>query len=130
MRGFKDFLMRGNLLEVAVAFVIGGAFGKVVESFTKLFMDLISKLIGGEANFDSVTVAGIAIGPFITAIVNFVIVAAVIYFLIVKPVNAIRERNKPAEEAVETTEIDLLVEIRDLLAVQDVLKKGNTQTEL
>ena len=130
MRGFKDFLMRGNLLEVAVAFVIGGAFGKVVESFTKLFMDLISKLLGGEANFDSVTVAGIAIGPFITAIVNFVIVAAVIYFLIVKPVNAIRERNKPAEEAVETTEIDLLVEIRDLLAVQDVLKKGNTQTEL
>ncbi len=130
MKGFKDFLMRGNLLEVAVAFVIGGAFGKVVESFTKLFMDLISKLIGGEANFDSVTVAGIAIGPFITAIVNFVIVAAVIYFLIVKPVNAIRERNKPAEEAVETTEIDLLVEIRDLLAVQDVLKKGNTQTEL
>ena len=130
MKGFKDFLMRGNLLEVAVAFVIGGAFGKVVESFTKLFMDLISKLLGGEANFDSVTVAGIAIGPFITAIVNFVIVAAVIYFLIVKPVNAIRERNKPAEEAVETTEIDLLVEIRDLLAVQDVLKKGNTQTEL
>lgn len=120
MQGFKEFLLRGNLIELAVAFIMGAAFSTVVSSFTDLFMSIISRIIGGEPNFDAVTIAGIAVGPFITALINFVLVAAVIYFLIVKPMNAWRDRKKVDEEPPAKTDLELLTEIRDLLAT------GNT----
>lgn len=116
MKGFKDFLMRGNLIDLAVAFIIGGAFGKVVEAFTKVVMDCIG-LIGGQPNFDSVALGPIVVGPFITALVSFVIIASVVYFGIVKPYEAIKARidaKKEAEAGAPTTE-ELLGEIRDLL---------------
>jgi len=120
MRGFRDFLMRGNLLEVAVAFIIGAAFGTVTSSFTQLVMDIIAQIIGGQPNFDAVTVAGVNVGHFITALISFILTAAVVYFAIVKPSQVIRDRLKkeqPAAPAAATSE-DLLAEIRDLLKEQ------------
>lgn len=117
MQGFKDFLMRGNLVELAVAFIMGAAFGEVVKTFTKVVLGFISKVLGGEPNFDAVTLAGVPVGAFLTAVVSFVIVAAVVYFIIVKPVNAWRERTQvPAEEG--DSELSLLAEIRDLLSTE------------
>lgn len=113
MKGFKEFLMQGNLIELAVAFVIGGAFATVVEKFTAMFMDILGK-IGGKPNFSTVNVAGINVGPFLTALVAFVIVAAVIYFFVVKPYQAYKAR-KPAEAAPVDPQVELLTEIRDSL---------------
>lgn len=120
MKGFRDFLMRGNLLEVAVAFIIGAAFSAVTTSFTQLVMDTIAKIIGGQPNFDAVTVAGVNVGHFLTALISFVLTAAVVYFAIVKPSQLIRDRLKkeePEAPAAATSE-ELLAEIRDLLKEQ------------
>lgn len=120
MTGFRDFLMRGNLLEVAIAFIIGAAFGAVTSTFTQLVMDVIAKVIGGQPNFDSVAVAGVNVGHFITAAVSFVLTAAVVYFAIVKPYELVRKRlqkDQAAQPAAATTE-ELLAEIRDLLKEQ------------
>jgi len=115
MKGFKDFLMQGNLLDLAVAVVIGGAFGEVVKTFTAMFMDLLGKL-GSSPNFSSFAPEGIHIGAFLTALISFVIVGAIIYFLVVKPVAAIKARGAKAEDVAAPTTEDLLTEIRDLLA--------------
>lgn len=117
MQGFKEFIMRGNLVELAVAFIMGGAFATVVESFTAVIMDLIGKL-GGTPNFSSFAPAGISIGVFLTALVSFLILAFVVYFGVVKPYNYARKRFEKdvIEEEVEpTAEEALLAEIRDLL---------------
>ena len=121
MAGFKDFLMRGSLVDVAVAFIIGAAFGTVTTSFTKLVMDVIGKVIGGQPDFSAVDVAGVNIGVFITAVISFVITAAVVYFGIVKPYEGLRKRlQKPVIDEAEATVTseELLAEIRDLLKAQ------------
>ncbi len=121
MAGFKDFLMRGNLVDVAVAFIIGAAFGTVTTSFTKLVMDVIGKVIGGQPDFSAVNVAGVNIGVFITALISFVITAAVVYFGVVKPYEGLRKRlQKPVIDEAEATVTseELLAEIRDLLKAQ------------
>nr|WP_108870711.1 large conductance mechanosensitive channel protein MscL [Tessaracoccus timonensis] len=120
MQGFKEFIMRGNLVELAVAFIIGGAFATVVESFTAVIMDVLGKL-GGTPNFSSFAPGGISIGVFLTALVSFLILAFVVYFGIVKPYNFARKRFEKdvVEEEVEpTAEEALLGEIRDLLKAQ------------
>ncbi|WP_040158498.1 large conductance mechanosensitive channel protein MscL [Nigerium massiliense] len=115
MKGFKEFLMQGNLIDLAVAFIMGTAFASVVTTFTAVIMDVIGKFVGFP-NFSNVAVGGINIGAFLTALVSFIILAAVVYFAIVKPYNAVRARFSPAEEVVTPTTDELLVEIRDLLA--------------
>jgi len=120
MQGFKDFLFRGNLIELAVAFIIGGAFATVVQGLTKIIIEILTKTIGN-VSFDKWAPRGFnTVGPFLTGLVSFVILAAVVYFALVKPYEAVNARlEKPAAEApiVRTTE-DLLIEIRDLLAAQ------------
>lgn len=117
MKGFRDFIMRGNLVELAVAFIMAAAFGEVVKTFTQVIMDLIGK-IGGVPNFSSFAPEGISIGVFLTALVSFLVIAFVVYFFVVKPYEILRARIvKPAKEeepAAASTE-DLLAEIRDLL---------------
>ena len=113
MKGFRDFLMRGNLLELAIAFIMGTAFASVVTTFTNIILSLISK-IGGVPNFDNWAPAGLPVGRFLTALVAFIVIAAVIYFGIVKPVTAFRKQNKEAAP----TELDVLTDIRDLLKQQ------------
>lgn len=117
MKGFKEFLMRGNLIELAVAVIMATAFGKVVETFTNVLLSLISIIAGGEPNFDKVMIGDLLVGPFITALINFVIIAAIIYFLIIKPMMAWKKRRGQVEQEAKS-EADLLTEIRDLLATQ------------
>jgi large conductance mechanosensitive channel len=116
MKGFRDFLVRGNLLELAVAFIMGAAFTKLTTSFTDLIMAVISKVIGGEPEFTRISIAGISIGEFLSALLAFLLIASVLYWLIVKPINALRDRFRKEEPDVAVTEMDVLVEIRDLLA--------------
>ena len=121
MQGFKKFLLQGNVVELAVAVIIAGAFGKVVEAVVKFLMDIIA-LAGGSPSFDKLSLGfgdnQLYYGPVITAVVGFVILAAVIYFLIVKPYEIARERLSKGEKD-EVAEVDpqleLLKEIRDTL---------------
>lgn len=97
IKDFKEFLLRGNLLDLAVAVVIGAAFTAVVASFTKgIVTPLIKAIFGGATQFDnlSVTINGsaIAYGSVLNALLNFVIVAAVLFFLIIRPVNRLMAR--------------------------------------
>ena len=118
MKGFKEFLMQGNIVALAVAVIIGTAFGAVVKAFTAIILDLIGKIFG-TPNFSGASIAGISVGDFLTALFTFVLVALVVYFLIVKPMEAIQARAK-TEEAEAATQEELLTEIRDLLAAQRV----------
>ena len=116
LKGFKDFLMRGNLLEIAVAFVIGGAFATVVTATVTIIMDVVGK-VGGTPNFSGYRPGGVHVGAWITAVIAFVILAAVIYFLIMLPYNKLQERiSRGKETAPPAADIALLTEIRDLLA--------------
>lgn len=118
MKGFKNFIMRGNLIEIAVAFIIAAAFAKVVEAFTKLILDIIG-LAGGAPDFSQVTVGPINIGVFITAVISFLMIAAIVYFGVVTPYEKFKAhlaKRKPTEdEAPAPTTEELLAEIRDLL---------------
>jgi large conductance mechanosensitive channel len=116
LKGFKEFIMRGNLIEIAVAFVIGGAFATVVAATVTLLMDLIGK-IGGTPNFSGYHPGGIHVGAWITALIAFVVLAAVVYFLVVVPYNALQRKMATGEEpAPPAPDVALLMEIRDLLA--------------
>ena len=127
LKGFKEFISRGNAIDLAVGMVIGAAFTAVV---TALVKQVINPLIGGlfgEQNFDDVFqftigTATVQPGAVITALVNFLLVAFALYFFIVLPMNALAARRKK-EEAVETPEVSedvqLLSEIRDLLKAQN-----------
>jgi large conductance mechanosensitive channel len=102
MKGFKAFLLRGNVVDLAVAVVIGAAFTAVVSAFAAGFMTpLIAVIFGKHDAFSgfSFTVSGtlFTFGPFVNAVVTFVMVAAIVYFLIVLPVNTLIERSRKAE---------------------------------
>ena len=121
MKGFRDFLMRGNLVELAVAVIMGTAFAAVVKAFTGMITDVIGKF-GGKADFSSTSVYGISIGVFVTALLSFVLTAAVVYWLVVVPYNKVSARLEALQEqpdsAPAVTSEDLLTEIRDLLRQQ------------
>jgi large conductance mechanosensitive channel len=123
-RGFRDFLMRGNVVDLAVAVVIGAAFGAVVDGLLKGLINPLIAAVFGKPNLDGVGTftindAVFSIGVFLTALINFVIIAGAIYFVVVAPMNRINElRSRNAEPEAEETPADvaLLTEIRDLLA--------------
>ena len=120
VKGFRDFLMRGNVVDLAVAVVIGAAFGAVIKGFTDGILNPLIAAIFGKPNLDSVgtfTINGadFSIGLVLTPIINFILVAAVVYFVIVVPMNKMRSRFVTEEEAAEAEEITLLREIRDSL---------------
>ena len=118
LKGFKEFIMRGSLVELAVAFVIGAAFAAVVTAFAGILTDIIGA-IGGQPDFSSVDIGGVNIGVFLNALVSFVIIAAVIYFFVVTPYNNLQARMAKGDEAAPPSpDIALLTEIRDLLAGQ------------
>jgi len=119
MKGFKDFVMRGNLVELAVAFILAAAFGAVVTAFVKVIMDLIGKA-GGTPDFSSYKPGGVSVGGFLTALIAFVIIAAVVYFFVVTPYEAAKARLYPPTPTDEAPDADvaLLKEIRDLLAAR------------
>ena len=119
IQGFRDFILRGNIVDLAIAVVTGAAFVALVGAFTKAFIDPLIKLVsGGGAVGGKFVVNGVAFdyGLFITAIVTFLLTMLIIYAVVVVPYNHVRERMvKPAAAPEPTTEERLLVEIRDSL---------------
>jgi large conductance mechanosensitive channel len=130
--GFKEFIMRGNVIDLAVAFVIGVAFTALVTAVVEgIFNPLIAAVFQAESIAGSLTVdlpsgGVLTFGAVLAAVITFILTAAVVYFVFVVPINRLKEtqdrrRNAgvPAEVVVDpTTELDLLTEIRDLLAQQ------------
>ena len=121
---FKEFLAQGNAMDLAVGVVIGGAFTAIVNALIEAIINPIITLIAGQTDFAEVTIGMFPIGVLIAAIINFILIAFVV-FLLVKGVNAIKEKaakkEEPAEEAEEPaapTEAELLAEIRDMLAAK------------
>src|SRR5580765_8032480 len=107
LKGFKDFLMRGNVVDLAVAVVIGGAFGAVVAALVK---DLITPLVGaifGKPDFSGFVInvngSPFLIGDFLNAVIAFLLVAVALYFFVVAPVNAIVERRRRGEAPKDPT---------------------------
>ena len=124
LKGFREFVMRGNVIDLAIAVIIGAAFGAVVTAFSTDFVGGLLGALGGTPDFGDagVTVNGskIVYGSTLTALIQFLIVAAVIYFVIVVPVTRLAERRGAAESEspAPSDETKLLTEIRDLLAEQ------------
>ena len=130
--GFRDFVLRGNVIDLAVAVVIGTAFTAVVTSIVQGLINPLIAAVGGGPNLENtwvvplrevagVTVVGIRVGSVVGAVLNFLIVAAVVYFLVVTPLNrllALRKRQGADEPAAPAEDVRLLTEIRDLLARQ------------
>ena len=131
LKEFKEFAMKGNLVDIAVAFVMGAAFGKVVTSFTggivspliglifkSDFKDLKYVIAPGSMNDAGETVGEVAVlyGDFLTNLVDFIIVAFVM-FMLIKGINALKKKEEPAPAPPPPgpSEIDLLKEIRDAL---------------
>ena len=124
MTGFKNFILRGNLVELAVAFIMAAAFARVVTATVGLILGLIGK-IGGQPDFAAWKPGGLPFGTWVTALVSFLIIAAVVYFLIVKPYTAAKDRFFPAEETGVPADVALLEEIRDLLRAQQGGQPGH-----
>ena len=115
MTGFKNFILKGNLVELAVAFIMGLAFAAVVTATVALIMDIIGK-VGGQPDFSNYAPGGVSVGAWITAVISFLILAAVVYFFIVVPYTKAKEKFFPADEPGTPADVELLTQIRDLLA--------------
>ncbi|GAA5502632.1 large-conductance mechanosensitive channel [Deinococcus xinjiangensis] len=128
LNGFRDFILRGNVVDLAVGVVMGAAFGSVVTAFTKAFLDPIVKLVTGGSGVAGQIVLKTAANPannivmdygsFITALINFLLTALVIYLFVVQPMNKVMDRFKKEEKppvAEPSNEEKLLAEIRDAL---------------
>jgi large conductance mechanosensitive channel len=128
LKGFRDFILRGNVIELAVAVVIGTAFNNVVTKFSEAFILPLVRLLGGGGDADAKD--GIELGNsgeylnwplFLNALLGFAITAAVVYFIFVYPMNKLAERRKRGEEPESESpsdEVRLLTEIRDALVAQ------------
>jgi large conductance mechanosensitive channel len=119
---FKNFLLRGNIVELAVAFVIGLALVALVTAFvTDWITPIIAAIFGGQGAFDDLSFtihrSVFHYGHFIDALITFVAIAAAVFFFVVRPMNYYTERRKRGEEPPEETppDIQILTEIRDLL---------------
>ena len=122
LKEFREFLLRGNVIDLAVAVVIGAAFGAVITSFVEDLLTPLLAAVGGEPDFGglafTINDSRFRYGEFINAVISFVIIGAAIFFVVVKPVNALQARRKaglePEPQAVPE-DVVLLGEIRDLL---------------
>jgi len=127
LKEFKDFITKGNLIDLAVAFIIAAAFGAVIKAFVDFLIMPFIAAIFGQPSFDGLTFtvndAVIPYGSFLTALVTFLLVAAAVFFFIVKPYNMYRARKAKAEEGAPAAapepaeEILLLRQIRDQLTI-------------
>ena len=121
LKGFRNFIMQGNVLDLAVAVVIGAAFTAVITALIKGIITPLIAAIFGKPSLDDVgnfaiNGAQFSIGIVLTAILNFILVAAAVYFILIVPVTKAREKFGPkAEEVAEAEEIAILKEIRDAL---------------
>ena len=125
LKGFKDFIARGNVVELAVGVIIGAAFKNIVDALVDGIINPLIAAVIGKPDFSGafiLTLNGtdVKFGLLITAVINFILMAFAIYFCIVVPMNALNARRKKAEdeapEAEASDEVKLLTEIRDALA--------------
>ena len=133
LRGFKDFIMRGNVVDLAVGIVIGAAFTSLVEQFTASFL---KPLIGAVGGHEGQTGASFKLngqvfdaGAFLNAIVTFLLTAAALYFLVVFPMNKLAERRRRGQEPppkAPSEEVMLLTDIRDALVAGAVPARPRT----
>lgn len=136
LQGFKDFISRGNAVDLAVGVVVGAAFGEVISALTDKFLNPLIGALFGKPDFTSLLQFEIKLfgepalvqpGAFLTALLNFLIVAAALYFLVVMPLNKMNEKKdkllkvdgKAEEEEPVSAEVALLTEIRDSLKASD-----------
>ncbi|MGN5238853.1 large-conductance mechanosensitive channel protein MscL [Rhodococcus sp. SJ-3] len=125
LKGFKDFLLRGNVLDLAVAVVVGTAFTAIVTAFTEYIIDPLIAALGGdnEMGWGFQVIADnpatfINIGAVISAAINFIIIAAVVYFVLIVPANAAKKRFATEKSDEKASAEDLLIQIRDILESQ------------
>ena len=125
LKEFRAFILRGNLVDLAVAVVIGAAFGAIVTSLVETMITPLIGAVGGKPDFSALTFSingsRFRYGAFLNALISFVIIGAVVFFFVVKPVNALLERFAQDEDEVAPSpspELTMLTEIRDLLAEQ------------
>jgi large conductance mechanosensitive channel len=119
--GFKNFIARGNVMDLAVGVIIGVAFGAIVDSLVKDIITPIIGLVGGQPDFSAIKPAGIGIGSFVNNVISFLMRAATLYFFIVVPFNRFAAKfmaPPPPPPAGPTPSEKLLGEIRDLLKAQ------------
>ena len=118
LKEFKDFAMKGNIVDLAVAVIIGGAFGKIVTALTtSIIMPIISLIIGKEAISEVSFTIGkttFPIGLFLQAVIDFILIAFVL-FLMVKAMNSLKKKEETAPPPLAPEEVLLLREIRDAL---------------
>lgn len=102
LKGFRDFILRGNVVDLAVAVVIGGAFNAIVTALVKDLITPLISAIGGNPDFSNIyftiNQSKFMIGDFVNALISFLIIAGVIYFLVVTPMNHVMERIKRKEK--------------------------------
>ena len=107
LKGFKEFVLRGNVLDLAVAVVIGGAFGAVITALVKDILTPLIGMLGGQPDFSaySVTINGstILIGDFLNVLLSFLLIAAAVYLFVVAPVNALVARRRRGEAPTDPT---------------------------
>ncbi|TDW66166.1 large conductance mechanosensitive channel [Kribbella pratensis] len=128
LKGFKQFVMRGNVIDLAVAVVIGAAFSNIVTAIVNNLINPLVAAIFGKADISGVwsfeiNKAHFSIGAILQAALNFLFVAAAVYFLIVMPLNKLAERRARGQEPEPdplTTDQELLTEIRDLLRARQL----------
>jgi large conductance mechanosensitive channel len=111
LSGFKNFISRGNVIDLAVGVIIGAAFGGIVDSLTKDIITPIIGLVGGQPDFSAIRPAGIGIGNFLNAVISFLIKAAGLYFLIVLPFGRFTSKLAPPPGAQEVLLSKILVAI-------------------
>ena len=118
LKGFREFIARGNVLDLAVGVIIGVAFGAIVDSMVKDLITPIIGLMGGTPDFSALKLGPVNIGNFINAVIAFLIKAAGLYFLIIVPFNRFAKKlaAAPPPPAPPTQSEVYLKEIRDLLA--------------
>lgn len=139
LKGFKDFLLRGNVIELAVAVVVGAAFTAIVTAFTSNIINPLVAAVGGdnEMGFGFRVIAAndatfVNVGAVISAAINFFIIAAVVYFVLILPVNLAKARFAPDKEPEDEplSETDLLLQIRDLLETGSYNKAGDDPIDI
>lgn len=127
IKGFKEFILRGNVVQLAVAVVMGAAFGAVINALVQdIIMPFITAIFG-KPDYSSLYVvvhhSKILYGSFITAVISFTLIAVGVYFFIVMPINHFekmrRRRRGLPEKTPDITELELLAQIRDLLAARE-----------
>ena len=116
LQGFRDFIARGSVIDLAVGVIIGAAFGAIIDSLVKDIITPVIGLIGGQPDFSAIKPAGIGVGSFANSVIAFLLKAVALYFFIVVPYNRFARRPAPAPAPPKPTPTEAyLAEIRDLL---------------